>query len=311
MIVLSNIQTQAAKPQTSVSRQDRPQSPWLLEHPPLFIGVGGMLWRAWDQLLRRWEIPHRSPSLQELDLTKPQTIERALASDCRLVINCAAYTDVDGAEKNEALATAINGTGVGNLARICRQRGVMLVHYSTDYVFNGQATQPYHPHDPRQPLSAYGRSKAVGEQLLMESGCRHLLVRTSWLYAPWAKNFVRTIVRLAKENKPLRIVNDQRGRPTSAEHLAATTLELIEQDATGIYHVTDGGECTWFEFAREIARLVNPACPVNPCTTADLARPAARPAYSTLDLESTERLLGPMPHWKLALADVISRLEPL
>lgn len=270
-----------------------------------------MLWRAWDQLLGRWEIPHRSPSLQELDLTKPETIERALDGGTRLVINCAAYTDVDGAEKNEALATAINGTGVGHLARICRERQAMLVHYSTDYVFDGAATEPYPVDHPRRPLGAYGRSKAVGEELLVESGCRYLLIRTSWLYAPWAKNFVRTIVKLAKENKPLRIVDDQRGRPTSAEHLAGASLELIERNASGIYHVTDGGECTWFDFAREIARLVNPACAVNPCTTAELARPAARPAYSTLDLEPTERLLGPMPHWKTALADVIGRLEPL
>jgi dTDP-4-dehydrorhamnose reductase len=308
---LSNAQIQAAQPRQSVSRHSRPQSPWLIEHPPVLIGVGGMLWRAWDQLLNRWEIPHRSPSLQEFDLTKPNTIERALDNNCKLVINCAAYTDVDGAEKNEPLAAAINATGVGNLARICQQRGIKLVHYSTDYVFNGHATQPYHPNDPRQPLNAYGRTKAQGEELLAKSGCQYLLLRTSWLYAPWAKNFVRTIARLAKENKPLRIVNDQRGRPTSAEHLAATTVELLERDVTGIYHVTDGGECTWYEFACEIARLVNPTCPVTPCTSTELARAATRPPYSTLDIQATERLVGPMPHWKVALADVIARLDPL
>jgi dTDP-4-dehydrorhamnose reductase len=268
-----------------------------------------MLWRAWDQLFNHRGIPHRSPPVSELDLTRPETIERSIGEDCRLIINCAAYTDVDKAETEEPLATAINGTGVGDLARLCRQRDVLLVHYSTDYVFDGKADRPYLPAARRNPQGAYGRSKAMGEKLIEESGCRYLIIRTSWLYAPWAKNFVRTIAKLAKENRPLKIVADQRGRPTSAEHLARTSLELIERNARGIFHVTDGGDCTWYDFAREIARHVNPDCPISPWTTAELNRPAPRPAYSVLDLEQTEHLVGPMPDWKLALANVIGRLE--
>lgn len=281
----------------------------LADSVPVLIGVGGMLWRAWSELLSRRSVLSRSPGLEELDLTRPCTLEQAIPEGCRLVVNCAAYTDVDGAEKEESLAMAVNGTGVGELARVCRWRGALLVHYSTDYVFDGQATRPYRPEDLRNPLGAYGRSKALGEQLLEDAGCQYLLIRTSWLYAPWGKNFVRTIATALRQGKPLRVVDDQRGRPTSAEHLAQASLLLIEREARGIYHVTDGGECSWHEFACEIARILSPGTVVERCRTADLGRPAQRPAYSVLDLEKTERLIGPMPHWKTALASVLARLE--
>lgn len=268
-----------------------------------------MLHRAWSSLLTRRGIPHRSPGLDDLDLTRPQTIGPALPDEVRLVINCAAYTNVDGAEKEEALATAVNGTGVEHLGRCCRKRGAVLVHYSTDYVFGGRQRTPYRTDDRRDPLGAYGRSKALGEELLQESGCEHLLIRTSWLYAPWGKNFVRTIAALVREKRPLRVVNDQTGRPTSSEHLARASLELIERGERGIWHVTDGGQCTWFEFACEIARLIDPQVEAKACTTAELARPAPRPAYAVLDLRQTEAVLGPMPHWKANLAEVMARLE--
>jgi dTDP-4-dehydrorhamnose reductase len=275
----------------------------------VLLGAGGMLHRAWIETLTNRGLKHRSLARAQLDLTRPETIGPALGDNCKLVINCAAYTDVDKAESEEATATAVNGIGVGRLALHCRQLGATLVHYSTDYVFNGKGVRPYRPDDPIEPLGAYGRSKAVGEKLLRESGCKYLLIRTSWLYAPWGKNFVRTIARVAREGKPLRVVNDQQGRPTSSEHLARTTLSLIEHNATGIYHATDGGECTWFEFASEIARIINPQAQVSPCTTAEFPRPAQRPAYSVLDLDQTERLVGPMLPWRMALADVMERLE--
>lgn len=285
-----------------------------LPGPIVLLGAGGMLHRAWEQLLCAHDIPCRSLGLAELDLTRPQSIDPALA-DARLVINCAAYTDVDGAEADEPSATAVNGTGVGHLARCCNERHALLVHYSTDYVFSGApqgprgAPRPYRPQAPRAPLGAYGRSKALGEVLLEQAGGAFLLIRTSWLYAPWGKNFVRTIAQLVGQRKPLKIVNDQTGRPTSAEHLASSTLRLLEQGARGVFHVTDGGQCTWFEFAGQIARHMDPQASVLPCTTAELGRPAQRPAYSVLDLEQTEALLGPMPDWKENLAKVMERLE--
>lgn len=268
-----------------------------------------MLHRAWATLLAGWEVRHVSYGRKELDLSRPEMIEGRMPEGTRLVINCAAWTDVDGAEKDEAGATLINGTSVGELARVCRQRGAMLVHYSTDYVFNGQGKRPYPVDAPIAPINAYGRSKAVGEQLIRASGCRHLLIRTSWVYAPWGKNFVRTIVGFLRQNRPLRIVDDQVGRPSSAEQLALNTAKLIEVDAEGTLHLADSGECTWHTFAREIARHINPGAQVDACSSAQLSRPAPRPGYSVLDLTLAERLIGAPLAWQEALADVLRRLE--
>lgn len=185
----------------------------------------------------------------------------------------------------------------------------MLVTYSTDYVFDGQAQRPYRTGEKRAPLNAYGRSKAVGEELLERSGGRWMNIRTSWLYAPWGNNFVRTIAKLLREKPSIKVVNDQRGRPTSAEHLAAATLAMIDAGATGHQHVTDGGECTWYEFAVEIGRLIAAPGKVEPCTSAEFPRPAKRPAYSVLDLTETEQLIGSMPDWRANLAHVVKRME--
>jgi dTDP-4-dehydrorhamnose reductase len=244
-----------------------------------------------------------------LDLTDASSIEQALGRDVQAVINCAAYTDVDGAEKNEAAATAVNGAGVAALVARCDALGVPLVHFSTDYVFDGLGRAPYPIDHPAAPLNAYGRSKRAGEEAVLASPGRHLVVRTSWLYAPWGKNFVLTIAKLASERDELRVVDDQRGRPTHAAHLARVSLALLERGAQGVFHVTDGGVCTWFELAREVGASVAPRCRVEPCTTADFPRPARRPAYSVLDLSRTEALVGPMPDWRANVADALARRE--
>jgi dTDP-4-dehydrorhamnose reductase len=277
--------------------------------PVLLIGVGGMLYLAWAAVLNRLGIPHIDPPLADLDLTQPQTIARFVNESYPLVINCAAYTDVDAAESHQAEAMAINGIGVGDLACRCAETCTFLLHYSTDYVFNGQAKRPYPVDEPRRPLNAYGHSKARGERLIEKSGCEYLIIRTSWLYAPWGKNFVRTIAALAAQRDSLKVVDDQRGRPTSALHLADASYELLQHNARGIYHVTDGGECSWFQFARSIARLGGHRCRVDPCDTAQFPRPARRPTYSVLDLSRTEALIGPMPHWQANLARVLRKLE--
>jgi dTDP-4-dehydrorhamnose reductase len=275
----------------------------------LLLGAGGMLHRAWKELLDDDKsVRYESLGRAQLDLTDGAGIEKAVG-DHRLVINCAAYTNVDGAEKEEALANAVNGTAVEELARVCGLRGALLVHYSTDYVFSGNAARPYRPGDVIAPINAYGRSKALGERLIRQSGCEHLVVRTSWLYAPWGKNFVRTMVAFLQKNHPLRIVNDQVGRPTSAQGLARNTWRLLEKRGRGIFHLADGGECTWIEFTKEIARQVESDVRVESCTTAELGRAAPRPAYSVLDLEESQRLIGPMKPWREALAEVIDRLE--
>ena len=283
--------------------------------PIVLVGGQGMLGSAWRRLLDDRGLAYTAPPRGQLDLTDPAAVQCHLPPGTALVINCAAYTNVDAAESDEDQATAVNGHGPGVLARRCADLDATLVHYSTDYVFAGHATSPYPVNAPIAPPGAYGRSKAVGEAAIRDAGGPHLILRTSWLYAPWGNNFVRTMLRLTAEKDQLRVVHDQTGRPTSAPHLAEASLRLLEagagRPAGQTFHVTDGGQCTWCEFTREIARLAGPPssnCDIQPCTTADFPRPAPRPAYSVLDLTTTETLIGPMPAWQSNLAAVLTGL---
>jgi len=275
----------------------------------LIFGADGMLGRSW----RDWAVATRAGDvgfigLEACDIRDAVAVEATVAPGIQVVVNCAAYTNVDGAEQEEALATQVNGEAVGVLAKRCRAVGATLVHYSTDYVFDGGATTPYDVDEPRRPLSAYGRSKAVGEELLEQSGCDYLLLRTSWLYAVHGNNFVRTIMKLAGERESLRVVNDQVGRPTCADQLVLTTMSMLRAGARGRHHATDAGQCSWHEFATAIAARANPMCRVDPCTSAEFPRPAKRPAYSVLDISQTERLAGPLPHWRTTLEQTLNRL---
>jgi dTDP-4-dehydrorhamnose reductase len=274
--------------------------------PFFIVSPDGMLGRAWQALLDARGLAHSGAAFPGLDLRDPASVARFVEPKFRVVINCAAYTDVDGAEKHEAEADAVNATGLAHLAARCRETGALLVHYSTDYVFDGTASTPYAVDAPRQPQGAYGRTKAHGEELLERSGCAFLMIRTSWLYAPWGKNFVDTIAKFGAERPVLRVVGDQRGRPTSAQYLAERSLALIENDARGTFHVTDGGECTWFEFARAIVAGTSGTARVEPCTTAEYPSKTPRPAYSVLDLSRTEAMIGPSRDWRDNLADVLS-----
>lgn len=279
--------------------------------PLLLLGADGMLGRAFAEALTREHRPFRSMSPPEFDLRDESSIARAVSIPPGAVINCCAFTDVDGAEQDESAATAVNATGVGMLARACRSAHVPLLHFSTDYVFDGSGQNPYPPIDPPEhcsPVNAYGRSKLAGERLIGASGCEHLIVRTSWLYAPWARNFVRTIAAAAQTRPEIRVVHDQRGRPTCARALAAASLELLDRGRRGIWHVTDAGECSWFEFASEIVHLTGAPCKVSPCATADFPRPARRPAFSVLDISATEAVLGPQADWRERLAATIQEL---
>lgn len=283
----------------------------------ILVGSSGMLGTAFTKLLTPDRFNVITPSLEELELTKVATIRntiKKLSAGPTYIINCAAWTDVDGAETKEAEATVLNADAVHELAKAALDTNALLVHFGTDYVFAGNATKPYPTNEPRAPLNAYGRSKALGEEMLESLAKAHpksrwLNIRTSWLYAPWGKNFVKTIAGLLKTKPSISVVNDQRGRPTSAEHLAATALALAQQNRTGHWHVTDGGECTWFDFAKEIGKLTNAPGTVNPCNTDQFPRPAKRPAYSVLDITQTERTLGQMPSWQTNLASVIARMD--
>jgi dTDP-4-dehydrorhamnose reductase len=279
--------------------------------PILLVGDCGMLGRAFRELFTREARSYQGFDLPDLDAADGAQVAALFRKPWSALINCAAFTNVDAAEADEAAALRGNATAPRVLGQACAAAGIPLLHFSTDYVFDGKASAPYRAEAPVDPLGAYGRTKAAGEQAIHASGARHLIVRTSWLYAPWGNNFVRTMARLTRDKSSLKVVDDQRGRPTSAEHLAATALALLDRGATGTFHVTDGGECTWYEFTLAIAKQLGRTCTIAPCTTAEFPRPAPRPAYSVLDLRTTEALLGPMPDWRENLGDVLARLEAI
>jgi dTDP-4-dehydrorhamnose reductase len=216
----------------------------------------------------------------ELDVTDPVAVDRALLElKPDAVVNCAAYTDVDGAESDEATATRVNGDGAGNVAVAAAAVGAFVVQPSTDYVFDGEKTEPYIETDPTAPRTAYGRSKLAGEWTVAEGNPRHVIVRTAWLFGLHGKNFVDTMLRL---DGPVKVVDDQVGCPTYTAHLAEALVDLASGRHTGIVHVAGAGECSWYEFAREIFLRAERDVDVEPCSTDEFPRPAPRPRYSVL-----------------------------
>ena len=266
-------------------------------------GAGGMLAHALVPLLRARG--HETVALDRasLDVGDEAAVhERIGAERPDAVVQCAAYTAVDRAEADEAEATRINGVAAGFVADACDRVGAAFVYPSTDYVFAGAATVPYRPGDATDPVNAYGRSKLAGERASLASP-RGLVVRTSWLYGEGGSHFVDTILRLAREGRPLRVVDDQWGRPTWTGALAATLAALMESEARGIFHATGGGEpVSWCGFAREVVALAGPGAEVAAVTSAEFPRPARRPAWSVLDCSATEERTGArLPHWRDSL----------
>jgi dTDP-4-dehydrorhamnose reductase len=241
----------------------------------------------------------------ELDVTDGDAVERWIA-DVRpdAVVNCAAWTDVDGAESDPDGAAAVNAAGAGNVARAAARHGARLVHVSTDYVFDGAKRTPYVESDATGPRSAYGATKLAGERAVAAAGGSHAIVRSSWLFGIRGRNFVETMLALGAARDELRVVDDQVGCPTATEALAPALLELAQRDAQGIFHVAGAGSCSWHEFALEIFRQAQVDCRVLPCTTAEMPRPAARPAFSVL---ATERPESPvLPPWQEGLASYLT-----
>jgi len=241
----------------------------------------------------------------DLDITNRDEVVR-FVDDARpnFIVNCAAYTKVDQAETEEPLANAINGSAVEFLANAADRIGAHLVQISTDFVFDGSSTRPYDINDPTAPLSAYGRSKLIGEH----AAAKHTIVRTSWLFGIHGPNFVEAIRnQIRKGTNPLRVVNDQRGRPTYTPHLARAIIRIANLGAPGIVHYADEAECTWFDFASaindELGSLVN----VEPVTSDQFPRPAKRPAYSVLSTERYEHLTGVKPEsWRDGLREYLA-----
>lgn len=241
-----------------------------------------------------------------LDLTDHERVQRELTSiRPAVILNATGYTNVDQAESEGDRADAVNHLAVANLADIAAQLGATLVHYSTDYVFDGTASVPYVTDAKTNPINRYGASKLAGEQAIQSSGCEHLIIRTSWLYAPHGGNFANTILRLAAERESIRVVTDQRGRPTLCSDLAQLTCRLLDAGARGLFHGTNEGDCSWFEFAEAIVESAGLSCRVEPTVTAEFPRPARRPPFSVLDLSETNEAIGYGRHWRDALAECI------
>jgi len=248
-----------------------------------------------------------APDRTQLDLAHPDSIAAALR-DVRphVIVNAAAYTAVDQAEKEEPLAFRVNRDAPAVLAEEAKKLGALLVHFSTDYVFDGEKPSPYVESDTPNPLNAYGRSKLAGEQAIQASGCRHLIFRTSWVYAARGKNFVLTMLRLARDGKPLRVVDDQWGAPTSASMIARAVPHAVERIAAdeslmGLYHMTAGGSTTWCRFARTIVGENVTAISSDAYPTA-----ARRPPYSVLDNGKLNvRLNIRLPPWEEGLKEVL------
>jgi dTDP-4-dehydrorhamnose reductase len=274
----------------------------------LVTGAAGMLGR--DVVAAAGEAGHEAVALAraDLDITDAAAVNAAVASARPdAILNCAAWTDVDGAEAAEAQATAINGAGAGHVAQAASAAGALLVHVSSDYVFDGTASEPYREDAPTAPQGAYGRSKLAGEHAVTAAGGRSAIVRSSWLFGPHGKNFVDTMRRLGAERDELAVVDDQVGCPTYTGHLAPALVRIAERGSTGVMHVAGSGRCSWFDFAVATFEETGIACQVRRQSTADLGRPAPRPAFSAL--ESTRDEVPVLPPWRDGLKAHLTRVE--
>jgi len=305
----------------------------------LLLGANGQLGRSFVEhggLAARGELTtatregHRfdGAPAEVADLSQPNMLPSLLNRlQPRLIVNAAAYTAVDRAESEEALATRVNGDAVGVLGTWAAANGALVIHYSTDYVFNGSATAPYPTDAPTAPLGAYGRSKLIGEQALQSSGAYHLLLRTAWVYAPHGHNFLRTMLRLAGEREEIRIVADQQGSPTDTMLIVQATIAALDtwleapsmqrDQMSGTHHLVASGSTTWHGFAEAIMQeakalgLLVRVPRLVPITTAEFPTPAHRPAWSVLDNTGFQRQFGyPLPDWRQGLHHIITSLVP-
>lgn len=271
----------------------------------LITGARGMLGQDLCSILSE-EHELVKYDVKELDITDAKMVNKVVGKlKPDAIINCAAFTDVDGCEEKEkrTLARKVNGYGPGNLAKISAKLKIPFFHYSTDYIFNGKKKAGYKEnYNKIDPINAYGETKALGEKLIKKNCQKYYILRTAWLYGKNGKNFVDTMLQLAQKNDNLKVVNDQHGKPTFTLDLAKRTKEILDKKLKpGIYHVTNEGEATWFDFANEIFRIKNIKIKVEPCKTSEFPRPAKRPEFSAL----INTKLPPMRKWQEALAEYL------
>ena len=280
----------------------------------LVTGANGQLGKELRQLEGNYpEIEFIFLTREDMPIHHPEMVSGAFdAYQPAACINCAAYTAVDRAESERDLAFQINAEAVGILAEICAARDCRFIHISTDYVFNGKGTQPYLPLDPTEPQSVYGESKRAGEVLARELNPDCIIIRTSWVYSEFGKNFVKTMLRLMQDKPEISVVADQVGCPTYAADLADAILEIIgsEKWVPGIYHYSNLGSVSWYEFACAIRDLSGLTTPIHPIPTSAYPTPAQRPSYSVMDVQAIQDNFGlQIRPWKEALQDCLERLR--
>lgn len=249
----------------------------------------------------------------ELDITNLEAIRYMLKMErVDVVVNCAAYTNVDRAEEDEIMADLLNNKAAGNLAVVAKEVGATLIHVSTDYVFQGDKNTPYKEDCETSPLGVYGRTKLAGERSIQATGCNYLIFRTSWLYSSYGKNFVKTMQRLTRDKNSLKVVFDQVGTPTYAGDLAAIIYKVIEKDMLdkqGIYHFSNEGVCSWYDFAQEVCELSGNVCNIEPCHSDEFPSKVKRPNFSVLDKTKVKETFGAkVPYWKVSLKHCINLL---
>lgn len=249
--------------------------------------------------------------VDELDITSLSATRTYLMEvKPDVVINCAAYTNVDGCETNEDIAFKVNAIGPRNLAIVCEELDTKLIHISTDYVFSGVGNKALKEYDLTGPVSVYGKTKLAGEEFVKQFSSKHFIVRTAWLYGYNGKNFVYTMMRLGKDKEYINVVNDQRGNPTNAEDLAHHLLKIVETEEYGTYHCTGTGECTWYDFAKKIMELSGIDCEVRPCTSDEFPSPTKRPEFSSLDNMMLRCTVGDeMRSWQEAIEVFINNIN--
>lgn len=253
--------------------------------------------------------------IAELDISNRQAVEDFVQQhSVDVIINCAAYTNVERAEEEPLMAEKINAVAAGYLAEAAAKHNATLFHISTDYVFDGKGNAPLTEDMPTDAPSVYGRTKLAGERLIAEAGCKAIIIRTAWLYSEFGNNFLKTMLRLTAEREYINVVFDQVGTPTYAGDLALAIFSIIEEDMfegrEGIYHFSNEGLCSWYDFAVEIARAVgNDKCHINPCRSKDFPTKATRPAYSVLDKEKIKLSFGiEIPQWRESMFYCLKRL---
>ncbi len=280
----------------------------------LVTGAAGQLGRAMVKAAQGSDNKYIFCDRQNLDISNETAVESFVQTqNIDVIVNCASYTAVDKAEDEQETAELINTRAVAAMAEIARKHDAVLIHISTDYVFDGKACVAYTEEAPTAPLNVYGRTKADAERAVLESGCRHIILRTSWLYGVEGDNFVKRIIEKSAENPVLKVISDQIGTPTFVEDLAGLISLIIEEnmlDRTGIYNYSNEGVCSWYDFAHEICAQVGHLCDVLPCHTDEYPRKAVRPHFSVLDKSKVKKVFGiEIPHWKDSLSLCIRELE--